>query len=83
MTESTEREDLALEMHRTPGHPGGYGWTAYLPMADQVLAAGFRRITVTDDMVQRALSAWWIHGESAEESMRAALEAALAAEGNE
>jgi hypothetical protein len=44
MTDPTEREALALEMHRTPDHPGGYGWQAYLPMADRVLAAGFRRV---------------------------------------
>jgi hypothetical protein len=46
MTDLTEREALALEMHRTPDHPGGYGWQAYLPMADRVVAAGFVRRTV-------------------------------------
>jgi hypothetical protein len=87
MNDLTERETLALEMHRTPEHPGGYGWQAYLPMADRVVAAGFRRQgPITDAQVNAAVDAY----EKAsggyfvtETGMRAALEAALAADRSE
>jgi hypothetical protein len=102
MTDLTEREALALEMHRTSAHPGGYGWQAYLPMADRVLAAGFRRQgPITDAQVEAARFAYagervnqslrvgtepnTVAGraEKSRAAMRAALEAAVAADRSE